>query len=331
MTANFEVDVHLKCRTSVNPNYETQIRHIDYPFRFEHQACQLQDNTTVPLTADVSSDARFFVATGVLSMMYCVFIIGVYAYIDDFYRDKDEMPLADLMITAILALFWLSGAAAWSNGTSALKTATNAETLQKLCPLCDYVFTTSFSRLNISLVINATWVVSKYKTILTRIHSISFLDIWTSSCGPPICGSYTKKPFTSQDDVTQTLSKTWLIIRRMRLTLRTTTLAHRPDLMHHSSSNTEHQCNNSTELVLVNSNNRSVLVEHNSSSNTEYLKYKRHKFVYNCKSMMKMSQFIGESAVVSKHLSKQVRTGQRSLLILQQTSCVHLKTVFIYA
>lgn len=152
MTANFEVDVHLKCRTSVNPNFETQIRHIEYPFRFEHQACQLPDNTTVPLTADVSSDARFFVATGVLSMMYCVFIIGVYAFIDDFYRDKDELPLADLMITAILALFWLSGAAAWSNGTSALKTVTNAGTLQKMCPLCDYVFTTSFSRLNISLV-----------------------------------------------------------------------------------------------------------------------------------------------------------------------------------
>lgn len=153
MTANFEVDVHLKCRTAINPNYETQIRHIEYPFRFEHQACQLPDNSTIiPLTADVSSDARFFVATGVLSMMYCVFIIGVYAFIDDFYRDKDEMPLADLMITAILALFWLSGAAAWSNGASALKTVTNAATLQKLCPWCEYVFTTSFSRLNISLV-----------------------------------------------------------------------------------------------------------------------------------------------------------------------------------
>lgn len=152
MTANFELDVHLKCKTPANPTSINQIRHIEYPFRFEHQACYLADNTTVPMAADVSTDAQFFVATGVLSMMYCIFIIGVYAFIDDFYRDKPELPLADLMITGILALFWLSGAAAWSNGASALKTVTNAASMRKLCPLCDYVFTSSFSKLNISLV-----------------------------------------------------------------------------------------------------------------------------------------------------------------------------------
>lgn len=103
------------------------------------------------MSADVSSDAQFFVATGVLSFLYCLFIIIVYAFIDDFYKSKSEIPLADFMLTTILAIFWLSGSAAWSNGTSALKTVTDANALHEVCPQCT-VFTTSFSRLNISLV-----------------------------------------------------------------------------------------------------------------------------------------------------------------------------------
>lgn len=103
------------------------------------------------MSADVSSDAQFFVATGVLSFLYCLFIIVVYAFIDDFYKSKSEIPLADFMLTTILAIFWLSGSAAWSNGTSALKTVTNANSLHEVCPSCT-VFTSSFSRLNISLV-----------------------------------------------------------------------------------------------------------------------------------------------------------------------------------
>lgn len=103
------------------------------------------------MSADVSSDAQFFVATGVLSFLYCLFIIIVYAFIDDFYKSKSEIPLADFMLTTILAIFWLSGSAAWSNGTSALKAVTDANALYAVCTQCA-VRTTSFSRLNISLV-----------------------------------------------------------------------------------------------------------------------------------------------------------------------------------
>lgn len=57
------------------------------------------------------------------------------------------------MLTTILAIFWLSGSAAWANGTSALKTATDASTIQELCGKAIYsVYTSSFSRLNISLL-----------------------------------------------------------------------------------------------------------------------------------------------------------------------------------
>lgn len=129
-----------------------QVIHLDYPFRFDHTACT-KNSTRVPMSADVSSDAQFFVATGVLSMLYCVFIIAVYAYLDDLYRSKPELPLADFMLTTILAVFWLSGSAAWSNGASALKRQTDMGELQRLCAtVCNSVLTGSFSRLNISLV-----------------------------------------------------------------------------------------------------------------------------------------------------------------------------------
>lgn len=54
------------------------------------------------------------------------------------------------MLTTILAVFWLSGSAAWSNGTSALKTVTDVVAIGQKCGKMVYI--TSFSRLNISLL-----------------------------------------------------------------------------------------------------------------------------------------------------------------------------------
>lgn len=55
------------------------------------------------------------------------------------------------MLTAILAIFWLSGSAAWANGTNALKSITDPLAIHEMCVDCK-VTTTSFSGLNISLV-----------------------------------------------------------------------------------------------------------------------------------------------------------------------------------
>lgn len=56
------------------------------------------------------------------------------------------------MLTTILAIFWLAGSAAWSNGAGALKTLTDPENLASICVGCK-VTTTSFSRLNTSLLL----------------------------------------------------------------------------------------------------------------------------------------------------------------------------------
>ncbi|XP_055383902.1 synaptoporin-like isoform X2 [Condylostylus longicornis] len=139
-TANYTNNVHSIC-------IDGQTRTIEYPYSFEFQIC---NSTTI--SADLSSDAQFFVATGVLSMMYCIFIIAVYAIIDELYRTKSEFPLADFFLTTILAIFWLAGSSAWSNGTTALKTVTNPDKLSQQCKNCTYTVE-SFSKLNISLLI----------------------------------------------------------------------------------------------------------------------------------------------------------------------------------
>lgn len=80
-------------KTECNSSTYTKNTEIEYPFRFREEIC----NSTSGLhnvTADVSSDAQFFVATGVLSLMYCVFIIIVYALLDELYKSKTEIPLA---------------------------------------------------------------------------------------------------------------------------------------------------------------------------------------------------------------------------------------------
>lgn len=43
---------------------------------------------------DSSSGAQFFVATAVLSLLYALFIIFVYAYLDEMYKSKPEFPMA---------------------------------------------------------------------------------------------------------------------------------------------------------------------------------------------------------------------------------------------
>lgn len=144
-TVNFQATVTVNCS---KPEEFT----FSYPFNINQGVCQTTDNKTHQVQVDVASDAQFFVATGVLSLMYCLFIIAVYTFIDEFYKSKSEIPLADFGLTVILAIFWLSGSAAWSNGASALKSTTDAERLGAICPQICQIVTGSFSKLNISLI-----------------------------------------------------------------------------------------------------------------------------------------------------------------------------------
>lgn len=75
----------------------TEVYTIEYPFKFGEPVCKKNETagiSALDISADVSSDARFFVATGVLSCLYCIFISAVYACVDEIYTSKPEVPLA---------------------------------------------------------------------------------------------------------------------------------------------------------------------------------------------------------------------------------------------
>lgn len=92
-TVNFDTTVTV---TDPEPNKIPRSYKFEYPFRFGEKVCPKLAPSTDQLyiTADVSSDAQFFVATAVLSILYCIFIIAVYTMIDEIYQTKQEVPLA---------------------------------------------------------------------------------------------------------------------------------------------------------------------------------------------------------------------------------------------
>lgn len=134
----------------------------DYPFkleRIETPLTQCDSNGTVQfnLVGDFSSDAQFFVATGVLSMLYCMGIAVIYLMFDSSYQSNALVPMADFILTVLLAVFWLSGSAAWANGLDGIKSVTSRETILSLqdCQRikCSDAIIGSFSSLNISVIL----------------------------------------------------------------------------------------------------------------------------------------------------------------------------------
>lgn len=134
----------------------------DYPFKLllTKQLNSTVNTTckpTVMINGDFSSDAQFFVTTGVLAMLYTIAIIIVYIKLDNFYKTNSQAPLMDFVLTVVFAVLWLSSSAAWANGLSGLKHVTGDDAIKwdgisSTCPKCPS-YTTSFSTLNISVVL----------------------------------------------------------------------------------------------------------------------------------------------------------------------------------
>nr|XP_023020912.1 synaptoporin-like [Leptinotarsa decemlineata] len=94
-----------------------------------------------------SSDSKFFVATGVLAMLYSLVIIFVYTKLDEAYKNNNKLPLYDFFMTVVFGVLWLSSSAAWAHALSGLKSVTSAVTCKSCTPLIS-----SFSTLNISVI-----------------------------------------------------------------------------------------------------------------------------------------------------------------------------------
>lgn len=60
----------------------------------EFKIANCSGTESLQLFGDFSSDAQFFVATGVLSFLYCIGIAVVYIMFDAVYQNNGLLPLA---------------------------------------------------------------------------------------------------------------------------------------------------------------------------------------------------------------------------------------------
>lgn len=116
---------------------------IEYPFKFQETTIMQKYNCSknIPIIQqkfpmDFSSSARFFVATGVLGFLYSGAALGLYLTKSQQYMTNPLLPVIDLAVTGLLALFWISGSAAWALGVSDIKYYTHPKYLSDHIYIC---------------------------------------------------------------------------------------------------------------------------------------------------------------------------------------------------
>lgn len=133
---------------------------IHYPFNSDQvkqvkQVCSEDQEFTV--SADVSSDCRFFVAIGVLAMLYSIMALVVYLFYSELYESKKLYPCSDFVVHALLTVLWFTCACSWSAGVSVLKSATDVSLFSEdqcpvTCTTSDSDTVASFAKVNFSLI-----------------------------------------------------------------------------------------------------------------------------------------------------------------------------------
>lgn len=116
---------------------------VEYPFKFQTTTIFEKYNCSknIPMIEqkfpmDFSSSAQFFVATGVLGLLYSGAALGLYLTKTPQYMTNPLLPVIDLGVTGLLALFWVAGSAAWALGVSDLKYYTHPKYLAKYIYIC---------------------------------------------------------------------------------------------------------------------------------------------------------------------------------------------------
>eukprot|EP00096_Caligus_rogercresseyi_P007157 TRINITY_DN247_c0_g1_i2.p1 TRINITY_DN247_c0_g1~~TRINITY_DN247_c0_g1_i2.p1 ORF type:complete len:236 (+),score=35.55 TRINITY_DN247_c0_g1_i2:151-858(+) len=137
--ANFSGSFQYSIFCTSQPNVAHQVtHHFEYPFQLDHsppipfKCSNIVSNITVP--GDFSSDAKFFVFTGVVSFLGALGSLLIYVFFSPLYADESKKPpLVDFWFTLVVSVFWLSASAAWTNGLISLKWIAS----------CDWISTTN--------------------------------------------------------------------------------------------------------------------------------------------------------------------------------------------
>ncbi|KAJ8945628.1 hypothetical protein NQ314_009159 [Rhamnusium bicolor] len=126
-----------------------------YPFQFAKNRNFTKDKVScaIPVVGDFSSDAQFFCCYWSISHVIRHRYNPNLYKICEIYKTNSKIPLyvRFFLITVVFGVLWLSSSAAWANGLTGLKNATNPRIAGSECKNCTAT-ATNFSTLNISVI-----------------------------------------------------------------------------------------------------------------------------------------------------------------------------------
>ena len=141
---------------------------IEYPFSKDYN---IQGVSCIKPDADHlihlsnKTSAQFYVATGVLAMLYSLSALIYYIMFSQAYKQDARIPFGDLVITGVLTFFWFMGWCAWVANKSNIATFAEdfggklAAQLVNSSSIVDHK-TYKFAKLNVSLVSLCFWYYS---------------------------------------------------------------------------------------------------------------------------------------------------------------------------
>ncbi|XP_038069580.1 synaptophysin-like [Patiria miniata] len=124
-TAGYQSSVIYKITCSGNYVFDLKYN-FSYPFNLLKfgDACAPVNST---VDAYPGGKASFFVAIGVLAMLYCIVTLIWYVFLEVKFIKLDLVPAADLVLTAAFALFFFLASCAWASGVDTVKYWTTYE------------------------------------------------------------------------------------------------------------------------------------------------------------------------------------------------------------
>ncbi|XP_063861615.1 synaptophysin-like isoform X2 [Scylla paramamosain] len=132
--------LEVKCNPLDEKPQETFTGEIVYPFQSDRtrdtfSACETSD-WNLHVEGDFSSDARFFVAVGVLAFLYVLVALGLYCFFNALYENNDLVPIGDFALHVIFAILWFAASCAWANSLTGLRNATEFDNIKKYNDVC---------------------------------------------------------------------------------------------------------------------------------------------------------------------------------------------------
>jgi len=163
-----------------NGKVENVSHQISYPFKLDHDppynaTCGGPKSYLMYPPGDFSSDAQFFVFTGVVSFLGTMASLVVYIFFSEMYlSEQKRAPMFDFGFTVIVAVFWLAASSAWANGVVNMKyvadptswiykhgdmapsiceKAANGQFKNTVVKECVAKFTGNFAKANVSIIV----------------------------------------------------------------------------------------------------------------------------------------------------------------------------------